>query len=147
MPYNTDTNVSCVPQNVIALGNQNDSGIYYSCVVISDRGLIPGKAKTNEAWYGRTDERSVNKGFYWITIPVGYEAKLEKKPGSPPIGALKTGYEVESSGNWYDLYSGVAHTGFGDIPAKVYHTGVCRYTYAGKECQTPNFSWVVIRKC
>jgi len=64
---------------------------------------------------------------------------LQRTPGSPPAWALCPGKQND---NPSPIYSVIAHTAQGDIPAKAIGNA-CWYPYGGKEHTTNDFSYIV----
>lgn len=147
--FGLDSNLTEVPQNAYPVGYQHDSGVYYAIISKTDRGTIPGKASTNLnlGWYGYNGREHYQRqcGYFWLTAPLGCKFALERSE-QIPIATVKSGTETSSDGSRRDLYSGVAHTSYGDIPAKVTDSCQCYYTYGGIEYQTDNFSWIIVQK-
>lgn len=127
------------PQHAVQCGHQRDgSGNYWGAVAHTEWGEIPCKARGSEAWFTYFGREYATNQFSYIVVANGWH--LEKHQGRVPQNALRVGYENNGGGN---RYLAVAHTEWGEIPAKAGTGGECWFGYGGKEMVTSAFSWVV----
>jgi len=129
------------PCDKFKLGHQNDGAGHLWCVLANTpHGVIPAKGKQGTAWYAYGGKEHETKDFQFATAHDDCHAVLEKSKHGVPHGTVKG--RQNDSGEYHMV---VCHTTHGNIPGKS-NGKKGWYSYGGKELETHDFSFVVVRK-
>ena len=139
--YHTIPNKGQIPPcDKFKLGYQNDGAGHLWCVLANTpHGQIPAKGRQGLAWYAFGGKEHETRDFAFVLVKPGCHVVLEKSSHSAPQGSVR-GHQRDSG----EYHVAVCHTHHGDIPGKATVRNAW-YCYGGKEIETQDFSYVVVK--
>eukprot|EP01126_Amoeba_proteus_P063975 TRINITY_DN8895_c0_g1_i3.p1 TRINITY_DN8895_c0_g1~~TRINITY_DN8895_c0_g1_i3.p1 ORF type:complete len:271 (+),score=34.15 TRINITY_DN8895_c0_g1_i3:97-909(+) len=123
------------PGHHVPHGHQHDVGKVYVAVAHTQWGDIPAKAQGGTAWFSYNGGEHTTNNFSYVELAHYHLHRYS--PHNPPSSAIITGHQTDCG----PLYAVIAHTQWGDIPAKA-KPGTAWFPYGGREHTTSDFSWI-----